>query len=92
MRTITIEIPEPGDEEQCFDVVDAHGQRAGGLIFDEMLGQVVAMAHPKLGGIPRYRMLTAEQRRHEEQRRKDNAAELRAAERAAVRNWLRAGF
>jgi hypothetical protein len=57
MRTITIEIPEPGDETCGFDVVLPDGRRCGGLGFDEMLGQVVSIAHPKLGR-PHYRMET----------------------------------
>lgn len=32
MKTLTIEIPEPGDEHACgFDVVDGEGRRCNGL-------------------------------------------------------------
>lgn len=63
MRRLTIEVPEPGDEDfsaRGFDVVDESGRRARGLGFDEMLGQVIAMTHPRLDGQPQYRMQTHE--------------------------------
>ncbi len=41
-----------------FDVIDAKGRRAQGLTFDEMLGQVVELMHPRLDGRPRYPMRT----------------------------------
>lgn len=57
MKRITIEVPEPGDEEQTLDVVDEAGNRCNGLCFDEMLGQVISMTYrPRDGGQPRYRM------------------------------------
>lgn len=55
MRTITVEFGNG-----AFDVVDEYGQRCYGLGFDEMLGQVVSLTHPKLGK-PQYRMQTEEQ-------------------------------
>lgn len=58
MKRLVIEIPEAGDESQVYDVVDDKGRRAGGLSFDEMLGQVVAMTHAQLG-TPRYPMKLA---------------------------------
>ena len=63
MRTITIEIYEPADRDDGkygFDVVDESDQRANGLNFDEMLGQVVGLCHPKLGDA-HYRMQTADE-------------------------------
>lgn len=46
MRTLTIEIAEPGDERPGFDVVDQHGRRCDGLSWDEMLGQVAMLTIP----------------------------------------------
>lgn len=61
MKLITIEVPEPGDENQHLDVVDEAGNRCDGLTFDEMLGQVISMTYrPRDGGQPRYRMQTRE--------------------------------
>ena len=62
MKRLVIEIPEPGDEryQRCgFDVVDEQDRRANGLNFDEMLGQVVSITHPKLDGRPQYAMKTS---------------------------------
>ena len=64
MKRLVIEIPEPGDEryQRCgFDVVDEQDRRANGLNFDEMLGQVVSITHPKLDGRPQYAMKTREE-------------------------------
>ena len=54
MKRFIIEVPEPSDEIiGCgFDLVDEDGRRANGLNFDEMLGQVIALTHPKLDGQP----------------------------------------
>lgn len=57
MRTLTIEI----GGEFGFDVVDDERRRAGGLSWDEMLGQVATLTHPQLDGKPLYRMQTREQ-------------------------------
>lgn len=58
MRTLTIRVPEEGDEPRClFDVVDAEGRHADGLSFDEFIGQVISLTHPKLGA-PQFKMLT----------------------------------
>lgn len=46
MKTLTIEIPEPGDERGMFDVVDHQGRRCDGLSWDEMLGQVAMLTMP----------------------------------------------
>ena len=46
MKTLTIEISEPGDERQGFDVVDDQGRRCDGLCWDEMLGQVAMLTIP----------------------------------------------
>lgn len=45
MKTLTIEIPEPGDD-RMFDVVDQDGRRCDGLSWDEMLGQVAMLTMP----------------------------------------------
>lgn len=71
MRRLVIEVPEPGDPEEnrCgFDVVDSDGRRCGGLGFDEMLGQIVSLCHPKLGR-PHYRMRTQDEWEAERARR-----------------------
>lgn len=62
MKRLVIEIREPGDDEMgsSFDVVDEQGRRAHGLGFDEMLGQVVSLTHPKLG-TEQYAMRTPEE-------------------------------
>lgn len=62
MKRFILEVPEPSDEIiGCgFDLVDQDGRRANGMNFDEMLGQVVALTHPRLDGKPQYRMQTAE--------------------------------
>jgi hypothetical protein len=46
MKTLIIEIPEPGDERGMFDVVDHEGRRCDGLSWDEMLGQVAMLTIP----------------------------------------------
>lgn len=57
MRKLTIEITEG----PCgFDVVTEDGKRCDGLAWDELIGQVVSLTHPKIGQ-PQYRMQTAEQ-------------------------------
>jgi hypothetical protein len=67
MRTLTIQYGE--SSRGCsFDVIDEHGRMCDGLGFDEMLGQVVSMTHPKLG-TPQYRMQTPEQWAEERERR-----------------------
>ena len=45
MRTLTIEIPEPG-EDRMLDVVDQDGRRCNGLSWDEMLGQAAMLTMP----------------------------------------------
>ncbi len=59
MKRITIEIPEAGDRHGGFDVVLEDGRRCNGLNFDEMLGQVIGLAHRKLGH-HQYRMESQE--------------------------------
>lgn len=45
MRTLTLQIPEPGDD--CmFDVIDQDGRRCNSLGWDEMLGQVAMLTMP----------------------------------------------
>lgn len=62
MKTLTIEIPEPGDEHACgFDVVDGEGRRCNGLGWDEMLGQVAMLTIPPGRVGNGYRMQTREQ-------------------------------
>lgn len=61
MKTITIEIPEPGDEEQCFDVVDEDGRRCNGLCFGELLEQITRMALPLSVRKHAYAMRTPEE-------------------------------
>ena len=46
MKTLTIEIAEPGEERCGFDVVDEQGRRCDGLSWDEMLGQVAMLTIP----------------------------------------------
>lgn len=50
MRTYTIEVP--GDDDRAagrmLDIVDEHGRRCNGLAFDELIGQVISLAHPGL--------------------------------------------
>jgi hypothetical protein len=63
MRKITIEIAS--DEEvaagaQRFDVVLEDGRRCNGLSWDELLGQVAALTHPKLNG-EHFQMMTPQQ-------------------------------
>ena len=60
MKRFIIEVPEPSDEIiGCgFDVVDENGRRSNGMAFDEVLGQLIALAHPGLDGKPQYRMQT----------------------------------
>lgn len=75
LRTITIEIgPDclPGG----FDVV-VDDLRCNGLSFDEMLGQVVALTHPKIGA-PHYRMQTAEEWAQQSAAGAERAARARA--------------
>lgn len=61
MKTITVEI-SVSDHGMGggFDVVDWYGRRAGFLSFEEMLGQVISLAHPNVGA-PRFLMLTEEE-------------------------------
>lgn len=61
MKRITIEVPEQGDEIRCFDVVLEDGRRCNVLSWDEMIGQVVSLTHPKLPGEPQYPMRTIEE-------------------------------
>jgi hypothetical protein len=100
MRTITIEIPEPGEELQMLDVVLPDGRRCNGLAWDEMLRQVVALTHPGLrdNWSPHtYPMATAEQwaereaamQRRAEERRTEHATTAGAAM-DALRQWAAA--
>lgn len=63
MKTLTIEIPEPGDDPQLggFDVVDGEGRRCDGLSWDEMLGQVAMLTIPPGRVGNGFRMQTREQ-------------------------------
>ena len=66
MRKITIEIPEPRDSSQLFDVVDEQGRRCDGLTFGEMLEQLVLFcaAAPPIkdkAGRAHYKMATPEE-------------------------------
>ena len=81
MKTLTIEIPEPGDEHACgFDVVDGEGRRCNGLGWDEMLGQVAMLTIPPARVGNGFAMHTPEEwtAQHEAQRRRLEA--LRASE------------
>lgn len=78
MKTLTIEIAEPGDERPGFDVVDGEGRRCNGLSWDEMLGQVAMLTtHPSRVGNG-FRMQTREQWDAEDQRRADRLRAIRA--------------
>lgn len=96
MRTLTIRIPEAGDPRCGFDVVDSEGRHANGLAWDEFIGQVVALTHPKLGS-PQYRMQADEQWATESFDREARAAQTRAARAEApqlmldaLRQWRQA--
>ena len=64
MKRFTIEVPEDGDNEHnsCgFDVVNCNGLRCNGLNWDEMIGQIVSLTHPRLDGTPQYKMMADEE-------------------------------
>ncbi len=61
MKTLTIEIAEPGEERCGFDVVDEHGRRCDGLSWGEMLGQVAMLTIPPGRVGNGFRMQTREQ-------------------------------
>lgn len=100
MRTITIEIPEPGDEFRWVDVVLSDGRRCQGLGWDEMLRQVVALTHPGLADSwekHSYPMATPEQWALREQQRAERfdarravAAIAQADATDALRQWAAA--
>lgn len=50
MRTYTIEVPDDDDRAKgrMLDIVDERGRRCDGLAFDELIGQVINLAHPGL--------------------------------------------
>lgn len=72
MQPITISIEPAG---KCF-VVTQGDRSADGLAWDEMIGQVIELTHPKISAA-HYPMMTQAERNVEEARR-----DLRAAERA----------
>lgn len=86
MKTITIEISVSDyGMGGGFDVVDWFGRRAGCLSFEEMLGQVIALAHPNLG-TPRFLMCTEDewQRREEERAARRLANESHTPDLSAI--------
>ena len=75
-RRIIIEIgpARHPDSPGLFDVVLEDGRCCDGLSWDEMIGQVIELTHPKLGQ-PHYRMQTpAEWDSEREQRRQGRGA------------------
>lgn len=78
MRRFVIECPDAGNERfGSFDVIDEYGRCAGGLGFDEMLGQVVSLTHPRLEHRAQFRMQTPEQwQQHWDERAARHAALL----------------
>lgn len=56
MRTILIQIDEEGRIE-----VRENGRTTGQLSWDEMIGQIAEMVHPRIGPAGRYPMMTDEQ-------------------------------
>lgn len=62
MRSITIRIHGPNN----FDVVEGYLE-ASRLTWEELLGQVAELTHPRLG-VPRFTMMSPDER--EEQRRR----------------------
>lgn len=55
LDSFTVEIREGG-----YDVVLASGRRCDGLSWDEMLGQIAGLTHPKIRA-PHYNMRTPEE-------------------------------
>ncbi|HSC06781.1 MAG TPA: hypothetical protein VLD59_08140 [Steroidobacteraceae bacterium] len=95
MKTFTIRIHEPGDGSG-FDVVDSEGRHADGLCWDDFIGQVVSLTHPKLG-VPQYMMRTdagwAENRVAHNQRMETYRQQLATAPQLmleALRQWRQA--
>lgn len=96
MRRITIEYGESGDRACSFDVIDEYGRCCDGLSWDELLGHVATMTHPRLDGRPLYRMQTTEEWQDErakryaqsEERRRERQAE-EATEQSAMLDALR---
>lgn len=83
MKTLIIEIPEPGDERGMFDVVDGKGRRCDGLSWDEMLGQVAMLTIP-LGRVGNgFAMHTPEQWAAQRDARHQRLQAQRATEAAA---------
>jgi hypothetical protein len=84
MRTFTIEIrtPEECDRDDIsrIDIVDDQGRRCLGLGWDELIGQVVSLTHPKLGEVPTYAMKTAIEWQAEREERRQRFEAKRAAE------------
>jgi hypothetical protein len=55
VRRYTVEV----DERGWCNVIDEYGRETGRLAFDEMLGQMVSLAHPEVADA-RYTMQTPE--------------------------------
>lgn len=55
-RSFTVEV-----RDNMFDVVISDGRRCDGLCWDEMLGQVARLTHPKLASEGGYAMRTPEE-------------------------------
>lgn len=81
MEPVTISI----DSSPGFTVTQGD-RSADGLGWDEMIGQVIELTHPKIGSA-HYRMMTPAERRVDEARR-----ELRVAERELENEQSNAGF
>lgn len=74
------------DPTACSFVVTQGDRSADGLGWDEMIGQVIGLTHPKIRSA-HYRMMTPAERRVDEARRS-----LRAAERELENEQSNAGF
>ncbi len=76
-RTITIEIVDDGGSG---DYTVREGDRyCDHLCWDEMLGQVVELTHPKIG-VERYPMLTAEEHAERERQHQERMAAISRSE------------
>lgn len=76
MRTITIEIADDGGSGDY--LVREDDRYCDRLCWDEMLGTIAELTHPKIG-VARYRMLTAEEHAELERRRQERALLIRGA-------------
>lgn len=75
IRAITIRFEDSHGLGRGFDVADDTGRVADGLTFDEMLGQLVSLAHPDLRtNAPRYGMQTPAQ--HDQRKREREAQQV----------------